>query len=164
MARRKEAGHGGGHGWFVTFADLMGLCQFLRDADCVLDTGSGQAAGRRGFDARCVRRSGPRYSALSKCLACRHGRSSRMPRISIHLKRPPTLSTPGGGPSAFMGARSKRTASSRWRLRRCGKRYRKCRNHRGLKHIMLEETKQGLNIEIVDQDGRSMFPEGRKEP
>src|SRR5438046_9441471 len=24
MARRKEGGHGG-HGWFVTFADLMGL-------------------------------------------------------------------------------------------------------------------------------------------
>ena len=32
------------------------------------------------------------------------------------------------------------------------------------KHIMLEETKNGLNIEIVDQDGRSMFPEGGKEP
>ncbi len=32
------------------------------------------------------------------------------------------------------------------------------------KHIMIEETKQGLNIEIVDQDGRSMFPEGSKEP
>jgi chemotaxis protein MotB len=28
------------------------------------------------------------------------------------------------------------------------------------KHIMVEETKEGLNIEIVDQDGRSMFPEG----
>src|SRR5438105_5400981 len=25
MARRKDSGHGGGHGWFVTFADLMGL-------------------------------------------------------------------------------------------------------------------------------------------
>ena len=25
MARKKAAGHGGGHGWFVTFADLMGL-------------------------------------------------------------------------------------------------------------------------------------------
>ena len=25
MARKKDAGHGGGHGWFVTFADLMGL-------------------------------------------------------------------------------------------------------------------------------------------
>ena len=32
------------------------------------------------------------------------------------------------------------------------------------KHIMIEETKQGLNIEIVDQDGRSMFPDGSKEP
>jgi chemotaxis protein MotB len=32
------------------------------------------------------------------------------------------------------------------------------------KHIMIEETKQGLNIEIVDQDGRSMFPDGVKEP
>src|SRR5215470_13393246 len=25
MARRKEGAHGGGHGWFVTFADLMAL-------------------------------------------------------------------------------------------------------------------------------------------
>ena len=32
------------------------------------------------------------------------------------------------------------------------------------KHIMFEETKEGLNLEIVDQDGRSMFAEGSKEP
>jgi chemotaxis protein MotB len=32
------------------------------------------------------------------------------------------------------------------------------------KNLMIEETKQGLNIEIVDQNGRSMFPEGSKEP
>ena len=32
------------------------------------------------------------------------------------------------------------------------------------KHIMVEESKEGLNIEIVDQEGRSMFPEGSKEP
>jgi len=32
------------------------------------------------------------------------------------------------------------------------------------KHIMLEETKQSLNVEIVDQDGRSMFPDAAKEP
>jgi chemotaxis protein MotB len=32
------------------------------------------------------------------------------------------------------------------------------------KHIMFEETKDGLNIEIIDQDGRSMFAEGSKEP
>ena len=29
---------------------------------------------------------------------------------------------------------------------------------------MFEQTKDGLNIEIIDQDGRSMFPEGGKEP
>jgi chemotaxis protein MotB len=32
------------------------------------------------------------------------------------------------------------------------------------KNIMIEETPDGLNIEITDQDGRSMFPEGSKEP
>ena len=32
------------------------------------------------------------------------------------------------------------------------------------KNVMMEETKDGLNIEIVDQDGRSMFPDGAKEP
>ena len=29
---------------------------------------------------------------------------------------------------------------------------------------MVEENENGLNIEIVDQDGRSMFPDGAKEP
>jgi chemotaxis protein MotB len=32
------------------------------------------------------------------------------------------------------------------------------------KNVMLEETKDGLNIQIVDQDGRSMFAEGSKTP
>jgi chemotaxis protein MotB len=32
------------------------------------------------------------------------------------------------------------------------------------KHIMFEETKEGLNLEIIDQDGRSMFADGSKEP
>ena len=32
------------------------------------------------------------------------------------------------------------------------------------KHVIFEETKQGLNLEIVDQDGRSMFADGSKVP
>jgi chemotaxis protein MotB len=32
------------------------------------------------------------------------------------------------------------------------------------KHVMIEESKQGLNIEIIDQNGSSMFPELSKEP
>lgn len=31
-------------------------------------------------------------------------------------------------------------------------------------NIILEETEEGLNISLVDQDGRSMFPEGSKYP
>src|SRR4029079_12035706 len=31
-------------------------------------------------------------------------------------------------------------------------------------HIMFEETSQGLNLEIVDQEGRSMFADGSKVP
>jgi chemotaxis protein MotB len=29
---------------------------------------------------------------------------------------------------------------------------------------MFEETKEGLNLEIIDQDGRSMFADGSKQP
>jgi chemotaxis protein MotB len=32
------------------------------------------------------------------------------------------------------------------------------------KHIMVRETGEGLNIDIVDQDGASMFQEGSREP
>ena len=75
--------------------------------------------------------------------------------------------TPGRErPQRNYGARLKqRSANSRSPPPRCGRRCRTCRRSPKLsKHIMIEETKQGLNIEIVDQDGRSMFPEGSKEP
>jgi chemotaxis protein MotB len=32
------------------------------------------------------------------------------------------------------------------------------------KHIIIEETKDGVNVSLVDQDGRSMFPEGSTQP
>jgi chemotaxis protein MotB len=32
------------------------------------------------------------------------------------------------------------------------------------KNVMFEETSQGLNLEIIDQDGRSMFADGSKVP
>ena len=32
------------------------------------------------------------------------------------------------------------------------------------RQIVMEETKEGLSIQIVDQDGRSMFPEGSRHP
>lgn len=32
------------------------------------------------------------------------------------------------------------------------------------KSVLIEETEEGLNLSFVDQDGRSMFPEGSKRP
>ncbi|MEM8797422.1 MAG: flagellar motor protein MotB [Pseudomonadota bacterium] len=32
------------------------------------------------------------------------------------------------------------------------------------KNVIIDETPEGLNIQFVDQDGRSMFPEGSKQP
>jgi chemotaxis protein MotB len=32
------------------------------------------------------------------------------------------------------------------------------------RNIIIDVTKEGLNISLVDQDGRSMFPDGSKEP
>ncbi len=55
--RKRQARHGGGgHGWFVTFADLMGLLMsFFVMLVAFSKSGSGKAAGGRGFDARCLR-------------------------------------------------------------------------------------------------------------
>ena len=51
MARRKEA-HGGGHGWFVTFADLMGLLvSFFVMLVAFSNQDSEEAADRRRLDA-----------------------------------------------------------------------------------------------------------------
>src|SRR5829696_6111006 len=32
------------------------------------------------------------------------------------------------------------------------------------KNIIIDETKEGLNVSLVDQDGRSMFPDGSVQP
>ncbi|MHC2396756.1 flagellar motor protein MotB [Bradyrhizobium barranii subsp. barranii] len=57
MAKKKRGdAHGGGHGWFVTFADLMGLMMsFFVMARRVLDAGRQQAEDRRRLHARRIR-------------------------------------------------------------------------------------------------------------
>ena len=168
MAKKKGGGHGGGHGWFVTFADLMGLLvALLRDAGRVLHPGSGQAADRRRLDARRLRRAEQR--ALF-----RHHRGRRPADAAEAQERRPikpeeASATPSPDEQepqpqlrraarATTGAFALASASLRQALQDMPE------ITEMSKHIMIEETKQGLNIEIVDQDGRSMFPEGSKEP
>jgi len=166
MARRKEA-HGGGHGWFVTFADLMGLLvsffvmlvAFSTQDQAKLQVVAGSMRDAFGVQDKV------RYSGIIEVL----GLPTR-PRLKnvepIDPKDASANPTPDEQDTKrAVGAKFKSdrkfalaAASLRQALQEMPE------ITEASKHIMLEETKQGLNIEIVDQDGRSMFPEASKEP
>lgn len=167
MARRKESGHGGGHGWFVTFADLMGLLvaffvmlvAFSTQDQAKLQVVAGSMRDAFGVQDRV------RYSGIIEVL----GLPTR-PKLknAAHIDPSEASATPSPDEhdrQRTYGARFKEdrkfalaSASLRQALQDMPE------ITEVSKHIMMEETKQGLNIEIVDQDGRSMFPEGLKQP
>jgi len=166
MARRKEA-HGGGHGWFVTFADLMGLlvaffvmlCAFSTQDQAKLQVVAGSMRDAFGVQDR-VRYSGvievpglPTRPKLKNAARINPEDASATPTPDDNDKQ------------RSYGARFKEdrkfalaSASLRQALQEMPE------ITEASKHIMLEETKNGLNIEIVDQDGRSMFRDGEKDP
>ena len=167
MARRKEAGHGGGHGWFVTFADLMGLLVsffVMLVAFSTQDQAKLQVVAGSMRDAFGVQ-DHVRYSGIIEVL----GLPTR-PKLknAAHIDPSEASATPSPDEHDHQrtyGARFKEdrkfalaSASLRQALQDMPE------ITEVSKHIMMEETKQGLNIEIVDQDGRSMFPDGLKEP
>jgi len=166
MARRKEA-HGGGHGWFVTFADLMGL---LVSFFVMLVAFSNQDQQKLQIVAGSMRdafgvQNSVRYSGIIEV----DGLPTR-PKLKHLGHIPPEDTSEATSPDQqgrnrdFGGAFSSdkdfalAAASLRQALQDMPE------LNEASKHIMVEETKDGLNIEIVDQDGRSMFPEGSKEP
>jgi chemotaxis protein MotB len=166
MARRKEA-HGGGHGWFVTFADLMGLLVsffVMLVAFSTQDTQKLKIVAGSMRDAFGVQDQA-RYSGIIEVL----GLPTR-PKLKNAANVDPSEASATPTPDEDdkerrYGARLKKdqkfalaSASLRQALQEMPE------ITEASKHIMVEETKQGLNIEIVDQDGRSMFPDGAKEP
>jgi chemotaxis protein MotB len=166
MARRKEAGHGGGHGWFVTFADLMGLLVSFFVMLVAFSTQDKQklqiVAGsmRDAFGSQTL----VRYSGIVEV----DGLPSK-PKLKNTTKKPEDASErpspdqedrkddAGTKPQADR-AFAMAAASLRQALQDMPE------ISELSKHVMIEESRQGLNIEIVDQDGRSMFPEGAKVP
>jgi chemotaxis protein MotB len=166
MARRKEAAHGG-HGWFVTFADLMGLLvsffvmlvAFSTQDQAKLQVVAGSMRDAFGVQDRV------RYSGIIEVL----GLPTR-PKLKNAARIDPSEASSTPSPDEHdqqrtYGARFKQdrkfalaSASLRQALQDMPE------ITEASKHIMLEETKQGLNIEIVDQNGRSMFADGSKEP
>jgi chemotaxis protein MotB len=160
MARRKEA-HGGGHGWFVTFADLMGLLVsffVMLVAFSNQDEKKVQAVAGSMRDAFGVQQS-VRYSGImeSDGLLTRPKIKNAADIRAEHSSITPTPDEQGSSFNtdkafALVAASLRQALHDMPELTEASK------------HIMIEETQEGLNIDIVDQDGRSMFAEGSKEP
>jgi chemotaxis protein MotB len=167
MARRKDGGHGGGHGWFVTFADLMGLLvaffvmlvAFSTQDSAKLQVVAGSMRDAFGVQDRV------RYSGIIEV----PGLPTR-PKLknTAHISPEEASATPTPNErdrNRTFGARfheDQKFALAAASLRQALQNMPEITE--ASKHIMIEETKQGLNIEIVDQDGRSMFADGSKYP
>jgi chemotaxis protein MotB len=166
MARKKGGGHAGGHGWFVTFADLMGL---LMSFFVMLVAFSNQDSQKLNIvagsmrDAFGVQRE-MRYSGIVEV----SGLPTR-PKLknAAHIPPEEASATPteerDRAPDNGLRNKPDRAFSlAAATLRNALQSMPEITE--AAKNVMIEETSDGINIEIVDQDGRSMFPEGSKEP
>jgi chemotaxis protein MotB len=168
MAKKKRGdAHGGGHGWFVTFADLMGLMMsffVMLVAFSTMDNNKLKIVAGSMRDAFGVQTEA-RYSGIIES----DGLPTR-PKLknTAHIPPEEASNTPTPNEQDHMrvsGAHLKvdrefalASASLRQALQDMPE------LTEISKHIMFEETKEGLNLEIVDQDGRSMFADGSKAP
>lgn len=168
MAKKKRGdAHGGGHGWFVTFADLMGLMMsffVMLVAFSTMDNNKLKIVAGSMRDAFGVQ-TNVRYSGIVES----DGLPTR-PKLknTDHIAPEDSSATPtpddqdkakeNGAKLAVDREFSLASASLRQALQDMPE------LTEISKHIMFEETKEGLNLEIVDQDGRSMFADGSKVP
>ncbi len=168
MAKKKRGdAHGGGHGWFVTFADLMGLMMsffVMLVAFSTMDNNKLKIVAGSMRDAFGVQTEA-RYSGIIES----DGLPTRPKLKNVdHISPDESSNTPTPDQqdrNQIAGAQLKidrefalASASLRQALQDMPE------MTEISKHIMFEETKEGLNLEIVDQDGRSMFAEGSKVP
>ena len=168
MAKKKRGdAHGGGHGWFVTFADLMGLMMsffVMLVSFSTMDLNKLKVVAGSMRDAFGIQ-SDKRYSGIIES----DGLPTRPKlRNTAHIRPEDSSNTPTPEEeekSASAGARLQidrefalAAASLRQALQDMPELTEISKN------IMFEETNQGLNLQIVDQDGRSMFADGSKVP
>ena len=167
MGKKKREEAHGGHGWFVTFADLMAL---LLAYFVMLVAFSTQDSTKLKIVAGSMRdafgvQTAVRYSGIVES----DGLPTRPKLKNVdHISPEEASATPtpdDADRGRNAGARLKvdrefalASASLRQALQDMPE------LTEVSKHIMFEETSQGLNLEIVDQDGRSMFADGSKAP
>lgn len=168
MAKKKRGdGHGGGHGWFVTFADLMGLMMsffVMLVAFSTMDNAKLKVVAGSMRDAFGVQTES-RYSGIVES----DGLPTR-PRLknAAHVSPEETSSTPSPEQEEKQYTDGMKLKTDRQFALASASLRQALQDMPEMteisKHIMFEETKEGLNLEIVDQDGRSMFADGSRVP
>lgn len=169
MAKKKKfgGGHGGGHGWFVTFADLMGL---LMSFFVMLTAYSTQDKEKLNIVAGSMRDAFGtvkeyRYAGIvevdgiptrpnlkhAQIVDPSEATDHTAPRLS-DIVSDGKISTLYNRRFALAAATLRQALQDMPDIAEASK------------NLMVEETKDGLNIQLVDQEGRSMFPEGSKVP
>lgn len=169
MARKKKGGgEHGGHGWFVTFADLMALLMsffVMIAAYSTQDQKKLQLVAGSMRDAFGTSKES-RFSGIVEVdglpVADGKVRNARpvAPEQSTDRPSPPSaMSDPDGdqvagrNSGASLGAASIRQAmQSMPEIAELAK------------HVVFEDTPDGLNVSLVDHDGRSMFGAGSAKP
>ena len=168
MAKKKRGdAHGGGHGWFVTFADLMGLMMsffVMLVAFSTMDNNKLKIVAGSMRDAFGVQ-TNVRYSGIIES----DGLPTRPKLKNVdHIAPEDSSATPTpddqdkGKESGVKLAVDREFSLASASLRQALQDMPELTEIS--KHIMFEETKEGLNLEIVDQEGRSMFADGSKVP
>jgi chemotaxis protein MotB len=168
MAKKKRGdAHGGGHGWFVTFADLMGLMMsffVMLVAFSTMDNNKLKIVAGSMRDAFGVQ-TNVRYSGIVES----DGLPTRPKLKNVdHISPEDSSATPTPDDQAKSKENGAKLAVDREFSLASASLRQALQDMPELteisKHIMFEETKEGLNLEIVDQDGRSMFADGSKVP
>jgi len=168
MAKKKRGdAHGGGHGWFVTFADLMGLMMsffVMLVAFSTMDNNKLKIVAGSMRDAFGVQTQ-VRYSGIVES----DGLPTRPKLKNVdHVSPEDSSANPTPDENDRSRANGARLAVDREFALASASLRQALQDMPELteisKHIMFEETSQGLNLEIVDQDGRSMFADGSKVP
>ncbi len=164
---RKKGGHAGGHGWFVTFADLMGLLMsffVMLCASSTQDQKKLQVVAGSMRDAFGTQKES-RFSGIVELNGVPVRPNLRnVERIppdqasEITAPKKPSSKDDGRFDIAHDRAFALAAASLRQAMQDLPE------IGEISKNVLVEESSEGLDIQIVDQDGRSMFPDGSTDP
>jgi chemotaxis protein MotB len=166
MALRKKGHTAHGHGWFVTFADLMALLMsffVMVAAYSTQDQRKLQLVAGSMRDAFGVRQDSRLAGIIEQegipTKTLLKNARTESPDVAADSTSPNELTriegiSLAGHDRAFALA----AASLRQALQDLPE------IAELSKHIVIDVSKEGLNVSLVDQDGRSMFPEGSTQP